>query len=285
MALRGLPREKVLATVVHLLENTLIRVGNADYAKQNKSYGLTTLRDRHVDVDGGEMRFAFRGKSGRVWKLRVHDRRIARIVKACQDIPGQHLFQYYDEAGERHPVTSSDVNSYLREATGQDITAKDFRTWHGTLLAAMALREFEAIDGAARTKKAVRQAVERVAARLGNTPTICRKCYVHPEVVNAYLEGGLLPEVQEDIQQEVRQELRHDLHALKPEEAALLGLLQARLAAAKDPSVTLQKKLEASIEAPMPVRPKSGAAVPGRAAAKTHGTPRKARSRGSRSSS
>lgn len=285
MALKGLPREKVLATVVHLLENTLIRVGNADYAKQNKSYGLTTLRDRHVDIDGGALRFAFKGKSGRTWKLQVHDRRIARIVKACQDIPGQHLFQYYDEDGDRRPVTSADVNAYLREATGREVTAKDFRTWHGTVLAAVALKEFEAIDGAARTKKAVREAIERVAARLGNTPTICRKCYVHPEVVNAYLEGGLLPEVQEDIQQELTQELAHDLHALKPEEAALLALLRSRLAQAEDSRTTLMQKLEASLEAPRPGRPRAGKAAPARARAKAPGKPLKAPPRRRRSSS
>ncbi|MCP8938925.1 DNA topoisomerase IB [Alsobacter sp. SYSU M60028] len=225
MAGGRLTREKVLATVVHLLESTLIRVGNPDYARQNGSYGLTTLRDRHVSIDGKELRFAFTGKSGKTWRLRVADRRIARIVKACQDIPGQHLFQYFDEDGERRPVTSSDVNAYLREATGQDITAKDFRTWAGTVLAAMALKEFEALDGAARTKKNVKVAIERVAARLGNTPTICRKCYVHPEVVNAYLEGSLL----EEVEQEVEQELRDELDTLKPEEAALLVLLRNRL--------------------------------------------------------
>ena len=225
MARRGLPREKVLATVVHLLETTLIRVGNPDYAKQNKSYGLTTLRDRHVDVDGSELRFEFKGKSGKKWRLRVKDRRIARVVKACQDMPGQHLFQYVDEAGERQAVTSADVNAYLREITGRDVTAKDFRTWAGTVLAAMALREFESFDTAAKAKKNLRAAIENVAARLGNTPTICRQCYVHPEVLNSYLEGSLL----EEIKDEVETELREDLDGLKPEEAAVLSLLQRRL--------------------------------------------------------
>ena len=149
MAKRGLPREKVLATVVHLLESTLIRVGNVDYAKQNKSYGLTTLRDRHVDVDGGKLRLQFKGKSGKTWSLQVKDRRIAKVVKACQDIPGQHLFQYLNEEGNRIPVTSTDVNAYLREISGREITAKDFRTWAGTVLAAMALQEFQTVDSAA----------------------------------------------------------------------------------------------------------------------------------------
>ena len=225
MALRGLPREKVLATVVHLLENTLIRVGNDDYAKQNKSYGLTTLRNRHVTVDGAELRFQFKGKSGKTWNLQVKDRRIAKIVKACQELPGQELFQYVDEDGERRDVTSADVNAYLREITGRDITAKDFRTWAGTVLAALALQEFETFDSAAKAKKNVRAAIERVASRLGNTPTICRKCYIHPEVLNCYLDGSLML----DIKEEAEAELRDNLAGMKPEEAAVLSLLEARI--------------------------------------------------------
>jgi len=225
MALRGLPREKVLATVVHLLENTLIRVGNDDYAKANKSYGLTTLRDPHVKVDGSELRFQFKGKSGKTWRLSIKDRRVAKIVKACQDLPGQELFQYIDENGERKNVTSADVNAYLKEITGRDITAKDFRTWAGTVLAAMALQEFESFDTQAKAKKNVRAAIEHVASKLGNTPTICRKCYVHPEILSSYADGGLLLEVKN----QVEAELREDLSSLKPEEAAVLGLLEARL--------------------------------------------------------
>jgi DNA topoisomerase-1 len=225
MSLRGLPREKVLATVVHLLENTLIRVGNADYAKQNKSYGLTTLRDPHVKVEGTQLRFQFKGKSGKTWRLSVKDRRIAKIVKACQDLPGQDLFQYLDEEGQQQSVTSADVNAYLKEITGRDITAKDFRTWAGTVLAALALAEFEEFDNQAKAKKNIRTAIERVSSRLGNTPTICRKCYVHPEVLASYLEGALLLEVREEIEVE----LRENLPGLKPEEAAVLSLLQARL--------------------------------------------------------
>ena len=221
----GLSREKVLATVVHLLETTLIRVGNPEYAEENKSYGLTTLRDRHVDIDGGELRFEFKGKSGKKWKLRLKDRRIARIVKACQDVPGQHLFQYFDENGERQPVTSTDVNQYLREVAGKDITAKDFRTWHGTVLAAMALHELESFDTKAAAKRNLRAAIEKVSAKLGNTPTICRKCYVHPEVINSYLEGTLLEEARE----EAEAELRDELGGLKPEEAVVLSFLQRRL--------------------------------------------------------
>jgi DNA topoisomerase-1 len=238
MALRGLPREKVLATVVHLLETTLIRVGNDDYAKENKSYGLTTLRNPHVKIEGAELRFQFKGKSGKSWRLQVKDRRIARIVRACQELPGQRLFQYQD-GEELREVTSADVNAYLKEITGRDITAKDFRTWAGTVLAALALREFEAVDTQATQKKNIRAAIERVSARLGNTPTICRKCYVHPEVLNAYVEGNLLLE----IKGEAEQALREEIATLKPEEAAVLAMLEARL------KRTLEDSLEESLVA------------------------------------
>ncbi len=221
----GFPREKVLATVVNLLEMTLIRVGNEDYAKENKSFGLTTLRNRHVEVDGATLRFDFKGKSGKTWNLNVKDRRIARVVKAIHELPGQHLFQYIDEDGRRQPVDSADVNAYLREVTGEDVTAKDFRTWAGTVLASMALAEFEQVDSQAAMKKNVKAAIEKVASRLGNTPTICRKCYVHPHVLDAYLDGRLLA----DIKQEVEAELCEGADTLKPEEAALLGLLSRRI--------------------------------------------------------
>ena len=238
MALRGLPREKVLATVVNLLETTLIRVGNDDYAKENKSYGLTTLRNPHVKVEGPQLRFQFKGKSGKTWRLQVKDRRIAKIVRACQELPGQRLFQYQDD-GELREVTSADVNAYLKEITGRDITAKDFRTWAGTVMAALALQEFEAIDTQAAQKKNIRAAIESVAARLGNTPTICRKCYVHPEVLNAYVEGQLLLEVR----RQARAALREELAQLKPEEAAVLAMLEARL------KRTLEDSLQASLAA------------------------------------
>jgi DNA topoisomerase-1 len=225
MARPGLPREKVLATVVHLLETTLIRVGNDDYAKKNGSYGLTTLKDGHVKVEGATLRFAFKGKSGKVWKLGLQDRRVARIVRACQDLPGQELFQYLDEDGQTRDVTSADVNAYLREITGREITAKDFRTWAGTVLAALALREYEKVDTQAAAKKNIRQAIERVSARLGNTPTICRKCYVHPAVLDGYLEGSLV----EEVEQRAERELCREIGELPPEEAAVLALLLARL--------------------------------------------------------
>jgi DNA topoisomerase I len=226
MALRGLPREKVLATVVHLLESTLIRVGNDDYARQNNSYGLTTLKNRHVAVDGNEVRFRFTGKSGKQWSLRVRDRRIAKIIRACQELPGQELLQYIDEEGNCRDVTSTDVNDYLKEITGRDITAKDFRTWAGTVLAAMALTELESFDSAAQAKRNLRTAIEKVAARLGNTSTICRKCYVHPEVLNSYMDGNLLLE----LKSKAESELRIAIGNLKPEEAAVLALLRSRLA-------------------------------------------------------
>ncbi|UPK07998.1 DNA topoisomerase IB [Bradyrhizobium sp. 170] len=226
MALRGLPREKVLATVVHLLETTLIRVGNDDYARQNSSYGLTTLKNRHVGVEGNEVRFRFTGKGGKQWSLRVRDRRVAKIIRACQELPGQELLQYIDEPGNCQDVTSTDVNEYLKAITGKDITAKDFRTWAGTVLAAMALSELESFDSAAQAKRNLRGAIEKVSARLGNTPTICRKCYIHPEVLNSYMDGNLVLE----IKSQAENELRNAVVNMKPEEAAVLALLRGRLA-------------------------------------------------------
>ena len=225
MALKGLPREKVLATIVYLLETTLIRVGNEDYAKQNQSYGLTTLLHEHVDVEGGALHFEFKGKSNKLWRLDVKNKRVSGIVKALEDLPGQHLFQYLDHDGQRHSVGSADVNAYLREITGSEITAKDFRTWAGTVLAALALREFGTIDTQAAAKKNIRAAIEHVSSKLGNTATICRKCYVHPEILNCYLSGDLLLEVKQDIETE----LRENLPRLKPEEAAVLALLESRI--------------------------------------------------------
>jgi DNA topoisomerase-1 len=225
MRLRGLPREKVLATVVHLLETTMIRVGNADYAKRNKSYGLTTLRDRHVKVDGAELRFRFTGKSGKTWRLQIRDRRVARIVKASQDLPGQHLFQYLDENGLPCEVTSGDINAYLKEISGREITAKDFRTWNGTVLAALALAEYEKAGSQAAARRNVRAAIASVAAKLGNTPTICRKCYIHPEVFDAYLSDDMVL----DLRDRAEGSLRDDLAQLRPEEAVVLVFLQQRL--------------------------------------------------------
>lgn len=188
---RGLPRDKVLAAVVRLLETTLIRIGNESYARENRSYGLTTLRDDHAAVDGSEIRFAFKGKSGKEWTVSLKDRRLARVVRACREVPGDELFQYVDEDGERRAVTSGDVNDYLRAVTGRDFTAKDFRTWAGTVLAAVALAAGGPADSRAGARRNVTRAIAQVAARLGNTATVCRKSYVHPDILDAYLEGAL----------------------------------------------------------------------------------------------
>lgn len=230
MALPDLPREKVVATVVYLLDETLIRVGNDDYAKQNKSYGLTTLKNRHVEVDGSEVRFHFDGKSGKQWSAKIKDRRVAKIIRACQDLPGQELLQYRDEGGTIQDVTSSDVNDYLREITGRDVTAKDFRTWAGTVLAAIALKDLTSIGGAKKADKRLRAAIETVAARLGNTPAICRKCYVHPEVLNAFLDGSLRRELTARSKTPLHEKRRN--YAL--EEVAVLAMLRSRLKAARN---------------------------------------------------
>ncbi|WP_420475663.1 DNA topoisomerase IB [Noviherbaspirillum sp. ST9] len=231
LKLPGLPREKVLATIVYLLEATMMRIGNEEYARQNKSFGLTTLRDRHVRIDGSAVEFRFRGKSGVQHSIKVDDPRLARIIRRTRDLPGQELFQYVDDDGEQRSVGSADVNDYLREITGEDYTAKDFRTWSGTVLAALALQEYEKFDSEAQAKKNVVRAIESVAERLGNTPSICRKCYVHPAVIESYLDGTMV----NAMQQRAREELVQELQALGAEEAAVLALLQERLAqAAKD---------------------------------------------------
>lgn len=222
MKLKGLPWQKVVATVVYLLDTTLIRIGNADYARRNGSFGLTTLRDRHVLIDESALRFEFKGKSGRVWRLKLKDRRAARIVKSCQDLPGQHLFQFVDAEGNRRPVGSADVNRWLRDVSGRDVTAKDFRTWGGTVLAATSLEKCAAADSAATIKSNIREAIDKVAQQLGNTPTVCRKCYVHPEVLGAYLDAG-------EIVFAVPPMPIGAASGLTNEEEAVLGLLRSRL--------------------------------------------------------
>lgn len=225
----GLPREKVLAAVVRLLEATLIRVGNQEYARRNRSFGLTTLRDRHVDVNGSSITFQYRGKAGKAYRTGLRDRRLARVVRRCQDLPGQELFQYVDGDGGRQTVESGDVNAYLREITGQDFTAKDFRTWAGTVLAFVALREAPPADSEAGARRAVVRAVESVAERLGNTPAVCRKAYVHPAVIQAYLEGAL---------PDPACPAAESLPGLSAEEAAVLALLQERPGRVTAPSPT-----------------------------------------------
>ncbi|HWA97567.1 MAG TPA: hypothetical protein VG713_03720 [Pirellulales bacterium] len=222
---RGLPREKVLAAVVRLLEMTLIRVGNDEYARQNDSYGLTTLHDDHVRVRGSKIRFEFRGKSGVEHEIDLEDPRLARIVRQSQDLPGEELFQYLDEDGQVRDIGSGDVNEYLRKVAGEPFTAKDFRTWAGTVLAAQALQEFEDFDSDAAAKRNITRAVERVAGRLGNTKSVCRKCYIHPAVIDAYLDRNLVLALKE----RTERELRESLHELNSEEAAVLALLQRRM--------------------------------------------------------
>jgi DNA topoisomerase-1 len=201
LARRGVPREKVLAAVVRLLELTLIRVGNDEYARLNRSFGLTTLRDRHARIDGASIRFRFRGKSGRQHEVDLRDRRLAGVVRRCQELPGQELFQYIDEDGVVRDVSSDDVNDYLEAASGERFTAKDFRTWAGTVLAYRALMALQPADGDHAARRAVVQAIQQTADRLGNTPAVARGSYVHPAVVDAYLDGrlrGALVEVAED---------------------------------------------------------------------------------------
>lgn len=191
----GLPFERVVAAVVWLLDNTMIRVGNAAYARDNKSFGLTTLRDRHVDIKGSSLRFAFKGKSGKEWKLKLVDRRIAGIVRGAQELPGQKLFQYLDEDGNRRPVRSDDVNGYIRDAAGDAFSSKHFRTWGGTIHAASLFAQTELPDSQAQQKRVMNSVIDRVAERLGNTRAVCRKCYIHPQVFEAWSQARLLDEM------------------------------------------------------------------------------------------
>jgi DNA topoisomerase I len=222
---RGLPRERVLAAVIRLMEMTLFRVGNTEYARTNKSYGLTTLRDKHVAIDGSHIHLSFQGKHGLRHETDINDRRLARIVKDCRDLPGYELFQYLDEDGNRHTIDSADVNDYLREISGEEITAKDFRTWAATNLAALALQEFELFDTEAKKKHAVVRAVENVAKHLGNTPAICRRCYIHPAIFDGYLDGTLLTTLKE----QTRKYLTENVIGMSAEEAAVVAFLSLRL--------------------------------------------------------
>ncbi|MCX7356427.1 MAG: DNA topoisomerase IB [Alphaproteobacteria bacterium] len=246
MALPGLPRRKVLSTIVRLLETTMIRVGNDDYARANGSYGLTTLRDPHVKVDGPRLLFDFKGKGGKPWRLKLTDRRVARVVKACQELPGQHLFQYLGDDGARQRVTSADVNAYLLESCGRAVTAKDFRTWGGTVLAAILLREYHAPANVTQAKRDVRDAIKRVSQTLGNTPTICRQCYVHPEIVEAYVTGGFTLTVRR---------ARERPETLRAEERAVMAFLKRHL------SPRAPRKPRAAVEATIAAKVLSTGAV------------------------
>lgn len=221
LRLSGLQRNKVLATLLRLLETTLIRVGNEEYARQNGSIGLTTMRDRHVDVSGTRLRFQFRGKSGVKHCVEIQNPLLARIVKRCQELPGQELFQYRDSEGKRRTIGSADVNEYLKSLTGQDFTAKDFRTWAGTLLAASAFQESAAFESQSQAKRNVVAAIEVVAAKLGNTKAICRKCYIHPALIEAYLDGTLATNLNRRSNGVTKRRSR-----LRKEELAVLGFLE-----------------------------------------------------------
>jgi DNA topoisomerase I len=239
-ARRGLPREKVLATIVRLLELTLIRVGNQEYVRANGSYGLTTLRDRHVDLGDVKLVFEYRGKGGKLHRISLRDRRLARIVRSCKELPGQHLFQYLDESGERRPIGSADVNAYLEEITGQPFTAKDFRTWAGTVLAALALSASEGFESEAAAKRNVARAIEQVAAQLGNTVAVCRKSYIHPQIVACYLDKSL-PGL---LKSRRAKTLCRTLPGLSGEEAAVLALLEQRPGREEPPT---GRKLKAAL--------------------------------------
>jgi DNA topoisomerase-1 len=221
----GLPRERVLAAIVRLMEMTLFRIGNTEYAKSNKSFGLTTLRDRHVAIEHGHIHIAFRGKSGIRHETDIADRRLARIIKDCRDLPGYELFQYVDDEGQRHTVDSADVNDYLRNITGEEITAKDFRTWAATHLAAEALGEFELFESEAKRKKAIVAAVQKVAKHLGNTPAICKKCYIHPAIFEGYLDGTLV----KSLAAQTQDYLEKNIEGMRPEEIAVTAFLRLRL--------------------------------------------------------
>ena len=221
LQLPEMPRQKVLATIVRLLETTFIRIGNEEYARANKSYGLTTMKNRHVEVSGSTLRFRFRGKSGKYHSIKLTNPRLSRIVKRCQSLPGQDLFQYLDENGEPQSIGSSDVNDYLRDITGEDFTAKDFRTWAGTVLAAQALVEFEEYESETQAKKNIVEAVQAVASRLGNTPAVCRKCYIHPTILDTYLDHSL-----QQALKGITTNGNGDTSGLRAEEKAVVKLLQ-----------------------------------------------------------
>ena len=226
LKLPGLPRNKILATVVQLLERTFIRIGNEEYARENKSFGLTTMKDRHVEVKGSKLRFRFRGKSGKDHEVDVTDRHIAKIVAKLQDLPGQDLFQYVDDDGQIRDVTSQDVNEYLREITGDDFSAKDFRTLAGTVLTAVALNAQEEFANNKQAKKNITTAIKAVSAILGNTPAICRKCYVHPAIFQSYLSRESI----DGLKQLTEEALEKEDVDLRSSEKAVLRFLESRLA-------------------------------------------------------
>ncbi|MGE5353626.1 MAG: DNA topoisomerase IB [Acidobacteriota bacterium] len=220
----GLPREKVMAILVRLLEETLIRIGNHEYAKQNDSYGLTTLRNKHMETDGSKVRFIFKGKSGKQWEVDIENKRLAKLIKQCQELPGQHLFQYLDEEGKRQAVDSADVNNYLKEIIEQDFTAKDFRTWGGTVRAAKELYDLGAAEAEKDKQKNIVQAIKKVSAALNNTPSVCRKYYIHPEIISAYMDNSLF-----DHMERASKSGESSQFGLNIEETAVLNILKEGL--------------------------------------------------------
>ena len=267
LALPGLPREKVLATVLRLLETSMIRVGNEEYRRQNNSFGLATLRSRHVNVTGSTIRFEFRGKSGVQHAVDLNDRRLAKIIKQCQDLPGHELFQYIGDDGARYAIDSADINDYLRQIAGGDFSSKDFRTWAGTVLAARALSESRGAESKGRLKKNIVQAIEAVAERLGNTKAVCRKCYIHPAVIDAYTDGSL-PQV---LRRGAKKTTAENWRALASEEAVVLALLnRKKLTDGRQNGSRLRKQLKASLRGARSAQ-RSGSARQGRLVG--HGMP------------
>lgn len=268
---KGLGREKVLASMVRLLETTLVRVGNEEYARTNGSIGLSTMRDRHVQVQRGRLQFEFKGKSGRRHHIELHDPRLAHIVRRVQDLPGQELFQYVDDEGRQQKITSEDVNEYLRQIAGEEFSAKDFRTWAGTVLAAIALRQLESFTTKAEAKKNLVAAIERVAERLGNTPAVCRKCYIHPVVLDSYLDGTTIDVILNQTEGAIAQ----GLTSLSGAEGAVLAFLQSQLRRGRPPPLltTLRRSVA---QARRRVRPRQGDRDPPREGRGTSGDGREA---------
>lgn len=257
----GLGRDKVLATMMRLLETTLVRVGNEEYARANGSFGLSTMRDQHAKIRAGTIRFEFKGKSGKHHRIQLHDPRLASIVRQVQELPGQELFQYVDEHGAVQDIKSDDVNDYLRRVAGAEFSAKDFRTWAGTVLAAIALQQFERFETKKEAKKNLVAAVERVAERLGNTPAVCRKCYIHPVVMQSYLDGATIAVIRE----RAEDALRRGLHELTGAEGAVLAFLQQQLRKSAPPSLLTSLRRSVAVTT-------GSRSAPGRSRARRHGT-------------
>lgn len=224
LQIKSFTKEKVTAVIVKLLEHTLIRIGNTEYVKQNGSFGLTTLRDKHIEVTGSTIRFRFKGKSGKLWEVDVNNKRLARLVKMCQELPGQHLFQYIDEDGNYQSVSSNDVNNYLKSIVDFDFTAKDFRTWGGTIITAVELYYSGPCETGKECKKKITTAIKNVSIALNNTVAVCRKYYVHPEIINSYINGTLFKEMEKVEKIYVPQP-----YGLEKEEIVVMNILREKI--------------------------------------------------------